>query len=146
MCTDIEIDMTPELLDLLIPLLRDSIDPLVRDKCSSAIYAEANIETYDDLASAIGLTLLNSFIVDMLKEQIDRMAMEAAEEQMHSGVKYKLKEPGPAKAYGLYTWYDLTQEYLFELSVDNNEEAMDAIDQLLADGFLEVSGDGIQDT
>lgn len=54
----------------------------------------------------------------------------------HSGVRYRLKEPGPAKKYGLWIWYSLTQEYIFERSVDSDEKAREAIDQLLRDKFI----------
>lgn len=61
--------------------------------------------------------------------------------ETHSKVKYKLIQPGPAKKYGLYTWYNLTKEYIFERSVETEEEAKKAIDQLLKDGFIKVTED-----
>lgn len=54
----------------------------------------------------------------------------------HIGYKYTLCEPGPAKKYALSIWYELTREYIFERSVDTEEEAKSAIVQLHKDGFI----------
>ena len=55
---------------------------------------------------------------------------------MHDGVKYKVLEPGPAGKYGLWVWWNPTKEFIFERSIGSEEDATNAIDQLLTDGFI----------
>ena len=65
----------------------------------------------------------------------------------HSGVKYKLEKSqwtGEATGtvydkLGLWCWYNLTKEYIFERTVKDEEDAKKAIDFLLHDGFVTKS-------
>lgn len=62
----------------------------------------------------------------------------------HSGVKYTLQETTWLSEVTqkmqprliLWTWYDLTKEYIFEETVKSEEHAFKRIDELKRDGFL----------
>jgi len=80
MCTNIEIDINDETLEILTSIAKSEIQILVKDECSATIFDEATINTYEELEQTIGKTVLNSIIVNILVEQIERMKIEEGEE------------------------------------------------------------------
>jgi len=62
--------------------------------------------------------------------------------QEHRGVKFKVEDKeddeykSPTRHTSLFTWHELTQQWIFERSLGVHDVAVDVIDQLIDDGFL----------
>lgn len=71
MCEDVELDINDEMLEMLKAVSAQEIVSVVNDECSMSIITECEPETYEELAMALGKTLLNSIIVDTIKVGIE---------------------------------------------------------------------------
>ena len=62
--------------------------------------------------------------------------------QEHRGVKFKVEDregdeyKSKTRHTSLYIWNELVQDWIFERGLGVHDVAVDAIDQLIEDGFL----------
>lgn len=71
MCVDIEIDFSKETITRLGVLCKEKLEPIIGDECSLGLLSE-DVDNIDDLQRLLGKCLLNSIMVEALKEQIER--------------------------------------------------------------------------